>query len=91
MAGSDLSVDADDSLGEDLLGLGVVEGVLQTVAEEQAQWEGLAELVWSWVRADGENSSEFVEHPVLWSGETLKMLLRSSHFVVCTSSCKKAN
>lgn len=80
VAGSDLSVDADNSLGENLLGLGVVESVLQTVTEEQAEWKGLAELVWSWVWTNSEDSSEFVEHPMAWSSETLKMLLWSSHF-----------
>ena len=75
VAGSDLSVDADNSLGEDLLGLGVVESVLQTVTEEQAEWERLTKLVWSWVWTNGENSFEFVDHPVLWGSKTLKMLL----------------
>lgn len=85
VAGSDLSVDADYSLGEDLLGFGVVESVLQTVTKEQAEWERLAELVWSWVWTDGEDSSEFVKHPVLWGSKALKMLLWSSHFQVCNN------
>jgi hypothetical protein len=37
--GSDLSVDFDVSLHDNLLGLGVVQGVLQAVTQENDQWE----------------------------------------------------
>jgi hypothetical protein len=44
---ADLAVNLDLALLEDPLGLGVREGVLETVADEDDEWEALAELVWS--------------------------------------------
>lgn len=78
VVGTDLSVDSDDSLSQDLLDLGVVEGVLQTVAEEQVEGKAFTDLVRSGTRTDSENSSEFVEHPMAGGSQALQMLLWST-------------
>ena len=45
--GSDLAVDLDQSLHEDLLDLGTGESVVQSVTEEENEWETLTLLVGS--------------------------------------------
>lgn len=45
--GADLSVDFDETLHDDLGDLSVGERVLETVTQEDDEWQGLAQLVWT--------------------------------------------
>ena len=51
-----LSVDLDETLLHDLLGLMVGKRVLETVAEEDHKWEALAQLVRASRRAGSERT-----------------------------------
>ena len=88
VVGTDLAIDANNALLQDLLYLGVVESVLQTVTEEQIQRKAFPEFVRTTSGADGEDSTKLIEHPVVGSRKALQMMSWStSHFAVtCTSS-----
>lgn len=75
---ADLSIDLDQALLADLAGLGVREGVLQTVAKEEDKRKGLAELVGSGSGARSEDTSKLVQHPVMRGSKALQMMLRST-------------
>jgi len=76
--GSDLAVDLDQSLHEDLLDLGTGERVVQSVTKEEDEWEALTLLVGSlgWLR--GVDAGKLVQHPVVGGIEPLQMLLLTS-------------
>merc|ERR1712088_489023 len=76
--GSDLAVDLDQSLHEDLLDLLTGESVVQSVTEEENEWETLTLLVGSlgWLR--GVHAGKLVQHPVVGSIKPLQMLLLTS-------------
>mgnify|MGYP007046642641 FL=1 len=80
--GSDLTVDLDVLLHQDSLDLSAVQSVLQSVSQENDQRQRLSQLVgtgrWSW----GVGAGQFVQHPVRWSCQSLKVLLWSSTHVV---------
>merc|ERR1719389_538260 len=81
-----LAVNLNESLLEDSLNLLGVEGVLQTVPDEQSDGQRGGLLVGSGPGLDGEGSSKFVQHPGLGRRQTLKMLLGSTrHFDLLTS------
>lgn len=85
VVGSNLVVDLDELLHEDGLDLTAVESVLQSVSNEDNERKRLSQLVWTSRWSWSIGTRQLVEHPVLWSGETLHVLLRSSgHFVVIT-------
>ena len=65
----------DEALHDDHLDLGVGEGVLEAVAEDEAQGEALARLVRAGARLGGEHAPELVEHPVARGIEPLEVLL----------------
>ena len=81
-----LDVPPDDSVNlnlvvrvvEDDLSLSPSQGVLQLPGEDQGQWNALSELVWALSWPGGVDSAQLVEHPSLWSSDSLHMLLRSS-------------
>lgn len=73
--GADLAVNLDQALHHDLCDLGVGQGVLQAVAQEDHQGQRLTQLVWSLRRAGSEHSSQLVQHPCLRGIQTLQMLL----------------
>ena len=51
--GAYLSVDLHETLHENGLGLASGKGILQTVTQDQDEWQALSSLVWSWRRLRG--------------------------------------
>ena len=75
-------VDVDELLAEDHLGFATVEGVLETVAEDDGEGEAFTELVGTSTRAGSEDTGELGEHPVLRGEETLQVTLGTTRHVV---------
>ena len=73
--GSDLAVDLDQTLHEDGLGLAVVQRVLETVADEDDQREGIASLVRTGRGLGRVDTGKFVEKPVRGGAKALLVLL----------------
>jgi hypothetical protein len=79
--GTDLTIDLDETLHKDVLDLLSVEGVLQTVADQDDQGQALTELVGTSSGAGSIGAGKLVKHPVLGGVKTLQMLFGStSHF-----------
>lgn len=66
--GADLAVNLDQTLHDDLGHLGVGEGVLETVTQENDQRQRLAQLVRTGGRTRGEHTPQLVQHPCLRGG-----------------------
>jgi len=78
---ADFTVNLDEILLQDGLDLLTIQGVMQTITQEDDQRQTLALLVRAlgWLR--GEDTGQFVQHPVGWGIETLQvLLLTTSHF-----------
>ena len=77
---SDLAVDFDETflVLADLDHLLVCESVLQTLAEENADWNAFPQFVGSSPGTGCVSSGKFVQHPVRRRGHALKMFLWSS-------------
>lgn len=73
--GADLAVDLDVALHQDGLGLAVVEGILETVADEDDQGHAVAVLVRTGRRLRGVDTGQFVQEPVRGGAEALLVLL----------------
>lgn len=73
--GADLAVDLDETLHQDGLGLAVVQGILEAVADEDNQGQAVAELVRTGRRLGGIDSGQFVQQPVRGGAEALLVLL----------------
>ena len=73
--GADLAVNLDQALHEDGLGLAVVEGVLEAVADEDNQRQAVAELVRTGRRLGGIDAGQLVQQPVRGRIEALLVLL----------------
>jgi len=81
--GADASVHLDQTLSEDLLDLGVRQGVLETVPQKERQWKALAQLVRTGGRTRSVTSSQLVEHPVSGRRHALHVLARTAnHFEI---------
>lgn len=68
LVGSDLAVDLDEALHDDGLGLAAVEGVLESVADEDDQGHAVAEFVRTGRWAGSVGSGQLVQEPVRGSG-----------------------
>jgi len=75
---SHLAVDLHHAAHHDLLALVSAEGVVESVSDEDGQWEALAELVRAGIGAVAEHASRFWQHPVVGRIERFEMLLRST-------------
>lgn len=73
--GADLAVNLDEALHEDRLGLAVVEGVLETVADEDDQGHAVAELVRTGRGLGGVDAGQLVQEPVGGGAKALLVLL----------------
>ena len=73
--GADLGVDLDQALHEDGLGLAVVEGILEAVADEDDQGHAVAELVRTGRGLGSVGAGQLVEQPVRGGAKALLMLL----------------
>lgn len=73
--GADLAIDLDEALHHDGLGLAVVEGILQSVADEDDEGHALAELVRTSGRAGSIDTRQLVEKPVRGGAKALLVLL----------------
>lgn len=73
--GSDLAVNLDQTLHENGLGLAVVQRVLEAVANEDDQREGIASLVRTGRGLGGVDTGKFVEKPVRGGAKALLVLL----------------
>lgn len=78
LVGTDLSVDLDQSLHDDRVRLATSQGVLETVAKDQVEREGFAQLVGSSGRTRRPHAAHLVQHPVRRRIQALQMLLRSA-------------
>jgi len=78
---SDFTVNLDEILLKDGLDFLAIQSVVETVTQEDDQGQALALLVWTLGRLWGENTGQFVQHPVGWGIEALQvLLLTASHF-----------
>lgn len=73
--GADLAVDLDEALHQDGLGLAVVEGVLEPVADEDDEGEAVAELVRTGRGLRRVGARQLVEQPVRGGAKALLVLL----------------
>lgn len=60
---TDLSVDFNESLHDDLGNLVVVQGILETIAEENNHWKRFPQLVGTSAGSWSKNTTQFVQHP----------------------------
>jgi len=83
VVGTDASVHFDETLSEDLLDLGVRQGVLETIPQKERQRQALAQLVRTGRRARSVTSSQLVEHPMSGRRHALHVLARTAnHFEI---------
>ena len=73
--GADLAINLDETLHEDRPGLAVVQGILETVADEDDERHALAELVRTSRRAGSVHAGQLVQQPVRRSAKALLVLL----------------
>lgn len=73
--GADLAVNLDQALHHDGLGLAVVEGILETVADEDDQGHAVTELVRTGRRLGGIETGQLVQQPVGGGAKALLVLL----------------
>ena len=73
--GADLSIDLDQALEEDGLGLAVVESILETVANEHDQRHAVTELVRTGRGLGGVDTGQLVQQPVGGGAKALLVLL----------------
>jgi len=73
--GADLAVDLDKTLHNNLLDLTAIEGVLQSVADEDDERHAVAQLVGTWRGLWRVGTGQLVEEPVRWRGQPLLVLL----------------
>jgi len=76
--GSYLAVDLDHAAHHDLHALLAAKSVVESVTDEDGEWQALAKLVWSSVRSVAEHAAGLGQHPVVWRIERLQMFLRSA-------------
>jgi len=83
---SDLAVNLDHLSHHDLLALVASKSVVESVSDEDGEWEALSELVWAGIWSVAENAAGLWEHPVVWSVKGFEVLLRSatSHGELCS-------
>lgn len=79
--GADLAVNLDQALHEDGLGLAVVEGILEAVADEDDQGQAVAELVRTGRGLGSVGAGQFVQQPVRGGAEALLVLLAAEMLV----------
>lgn len=75
---ADLTVNSDSSLHQNLGDFTASQSVLKTVADDDTQRKALSKLVGARAGTRGEDTTQFVQHPVLRSINTFQMFLRSS-------------
>lgn len=73
--GSDLVVDLDESLHHDGSGLAVVEGILESVSDEDDQGHAVSELVRTGRGLGSVGAGQLVKQPVRGGAEALLVLL----------------
>lgn len=73
--GSDLAIDLDQALHENGLGLAVVEGILQAVADEDDEGHAVTLLVRTGGGLGGIDTRQLVEKPVGGGAQALLVLL----------------
>jgi hypothetical protein len=78
-------IDGDELLAENHGGFATVEGVLETVAENDGEGHAFTELVRTSARARSEDTGELGKHPVLGGEEALKMTLGTAGHFFCRS------
>jgi hypothetical protein len=71
---ADLVVNLDEALHHNGVDLTTVEGILQTITEEDNERHALAELVRTWGRSGSVCAGEFVEQPMRRGRKALHML-----------------
>jgi hypothetical protein len=76
--GADLAVDPDEALHDDGFDFAGIEGVLETISEEDYQGHAVAELVRSRGRTGSVGAGELVEEPMRRGRKALHVLLSTS-------------
>jgi len=79
--GSDLSIDLDKSLLDNLGHFSSVKSVSQSISQQNDERKALSQLVRTSGRSRSKDSRHLVQHPMLGSGKSLQMLLRSSSLI----------
>lgn len=73
--GADLAVDLDETLHKDGVDLTTVQGILETVTDEDNQRHAVSELVRTGRSTGSIGTGQFVQEPVRGGGQALLMLL----------------
>lgn len=73
-----LIVDQDILVLKDHAGLGVGVGVVETITQDEDEWDTLAKTVWAIRGSGGPDTAHLIKEPVLWCIEALKVLTRSA-------------
>jgi hypothetical protein len=71
---SDFAIDLDEALHDDLLDFTAIEGVLETVSDEDNERKAVTELVRAGGRMRSICTRELVEKPVRWRAQALLVL-----------------
>jgi hypothetical protein len=72
------TVNFDHLAHHNLLALFSSESVVQTITDEDSEWQALTKLVWASVRAKREHTGGFGKHPMVWCRQGLEMFLWSA-------------
>lgn len=92
LVGADLAVDLDQALLQDGLGLAVVQGILEAVADEDDEGHAVAQLVRTGRGLGGVGAGELVEQPVRGGTKALLVLLAGEQVsvVILLGGCSRA-
>ena len=63
LVGSHFAVYLNGSLHDDLDDFMVVQGVFQSVSQDNDKWQRIPDLVWTTARTNGEHTTDLVQHP----------------------------
>lgn len=76
--GSYLAVDLDHAAHHDLLALFAAKSILESVSDEDGQWQALAKLVWASIGSERVAAGRLWQHPVVRRCQSFQMFLRST-------------
>jgi len=85
---ADLAINLDQALHNNCFGLARVEGILQTVSDEDDKRHAVSQFVRTGGRTGSIGTGQFVQEPVRWSAQALLVLLWSSTHGCVSKSIK---
>ena len=77
--GSDLAIDLDEALHDNLLDLAAIQGILETISDEDDERQAVSKLVGTWRWTRSVCAGELVKQPVRGRTQALLVLLPGEH------------